>query len=476
MKFFNKLIDRIHEVDSLLCIGIDPRLEDIKNKSAKSLEDYCLQLIETTMAYAASYKPNIAFFEAFGWEGIKVLYKIREFIPDQIPILLDAKRGDISSTANSYAIAYFDELGVDAITINPYLGRDAIQPFANREDKGVFLLCKTSNPGSSDLQDLMVINNTGGRDVLYERVGFLAQELNINENIGLVIGATQIDALQMMRELLPEMWLLTPGVGAQGGSVEKTITAAIRKDGLGILIPISRGISQSSEPAQSAKYYRDLINTTINESGEKNNLLDRPKVLNRLKKRIAIGLFDTGCIKFGKYKLKSGDLSPIYIDLRRLTSFPDKLYEVASAYIGILKKMEFDHLVGIPYAGLPIATAIGLQGNWSVIYPRKESKDYGTKATLEGVFKRGDRVVMIDDLITTGESKNEVIIKLKNEGLRVDRVVVLVDRRKSKDIKKGNAEYSISSVLNIWEVLKIFEDAGIVSDEQLEVVRKYLNS
>jgi uridine monophosphate synthetase len=172
-----------------------------------------------------------------------------------IPVILDAKRGDIASTADAYARSAFEYLGAHCITLNPYLGKDSIDPFVGNQEKGVFLLCKTSNPGSGDLQDLRL----EGGDLLYERVARLAQSWNIKNNIGLVVGATHLEALVRARAAAPEMWFLSPGIGAQGGAMESVLKAGLRKDGKGILLPISRGISRAQNPAQAAAELRDEI-------------------------------------------------------------------------------------------------------------------------------------------------------------------------------------------------------------------------
>ena len=176
-----------------------------------------------TRDLAAAYKPNAAFFEVLGPEGILALQQVIAAIPDEIPVILDAKRGDIASTAQAYARAAFETLGADAVTINPYLGYDAVQPFIQEPRKGAFLLCKTSNPGASDLQDLIVA--PGDRELLipsetlHERVAQLAQSWNQNNNLGLVVGATQPESLRRVRAAAPDLWILAPGVGAQGGEL-----------------------------------------------------------------------------------------------------------------------------------------------------------------------------------------------------------------------------------------------------------------
>jgi orotidine 5'-phosphate decarboxylase subfamily 2 len=185
-----------------------------------------------------------------------------------IPVILDAKRGDIASTADAYARSAFEELGAHAITLSPYLGRDSIDPFLAYKEKGVFLLCKTSNSGAGDFQDLNLAQIQGSPHAsmrLYEYVAQLAQTWNIGNNLGLVVGATQPESLARVRAVAPDLWFLAPGVGAQGGDLATALHAGLRSDGKGMLIPVSRGISQTENPAKAAAEFRDdIINIQYN--------------------------------------------------------------------------------------------------------------------------------------------------------------------------------------------------------------------
>ncbi|MRR52512.1 MAG: orotidine-5'-phosphate decarboxylase, partial [Rhodocyclaceae bacterium] len=210
--FFTQLDERARRTGSLLCIGLDPHAEDLPEHSAKAARDFCLRLIDATRDVALAYKPNAAFFEALGAPGWQALREVIDAVPHGAPVIFDAKRGDIASTAEAYAESAYGLLGADAVTLNPYLGYDALEPFL-RDGKGVFLLCKTSNPGTIDVQDLALASE--GRPLrLHEKVALLAQEWNdANNNIGLVVGATHLEALRRLRELVANLWFLSPGVG-----------------------------------------------------------------------------------------------------------------------------------------------------------------------------------------------------------------------------------------------------------------------
>jgi uridine monophosphate synthetase len=196
--------------------------------------------------------------------------------------------------------------------------------------------------------------------------------------------------------------------------------------------------------------------------------------LNPSNQSLADGLLAAGCIKFGAFTLKSGLVSPIYIDLRQIITHPKLLKQVAAAYLPILHPLPFDRLAGLPYAAIPIVTAISLAGNFPMLYPRKEVKAYGTKAEIEGTFHAGETVVIIDDLATTGGSKFEAIEKLTSVGLVVKDVVVLVDRQSGAKEALAQAGYTLHAVLTISEMLDFWDRTGKVEPEKIDATRKFL--
>lgn len=215
--------------DSLLCVGLDPDPKRIP--TGVSVKDFLLGVIEATSDLVSCYKPNAAFFERDGAEGWETLREVIAAVPDEIPVLLDAKRGDVGHTAQAYAEAVFDQLGADAVTVNPYLGVDSIEPFTEREDRHVFVLCRTSNPSAGDLQDSMI-----GDVRLYERVAELSRTWNSRGNVGLVVGATYPEEARRVREICPDQLLLLPGIGAQQGDIDAAVQAAVDANGGGILV------------------------------------------------------------------------------------------------------------------------------------------------------------------------------------------------------------------------------------------------
>jgi len=257
-----KYDQRAQTINSLVCVGLDTPLERVPERF-HSAEDVLFAfnqwIIDQTHPYAAAYKPNIAFYEAHGDAGLRSLKRTVDYLREHHPDILticDAKRADIGSTNQGYVSAIFDWLGFDAVTLNPYLGREAMQPFLERQDKGCIVLCRTSNPGAGELQDLMCEGKPLWQIVADKGSG----EWNARGNCMLVAGATYPDELARIRALVGEMTLLIPGIGAQGGDVAQTVHAGANSAGRGMIINSSRAIILADDPAQAARDLRDAIN------------------------------------------------------------------------------------------------------------------------------------------------------------------------------------------------------------------------
>ncbi len=240
MNFIEKLTNATRKNNSLVCVGLDP---DPKLMPAGiGVFEFNKAIIDATADVACCYKPNFAFYEALGDEGVAALKATIKYVPSDIPVLGDAKRGDIGNTSKAYAKALFDVFNLDAATISPYLGFDGVEPFLEYKDKGLFILCRTSNSGAVDFQSLKCDAPGGGIRFLYEIVAAKAEEWNRNGNVGLVVGATYPEELKIIREQHPDLPFLIPGVGAQGGEIETTVKYGTDRNGERAVINSSRGI------------------------------------------------------------------------------------------------------------------------------------------------------------------------------------------------------------------------------------------
>jgi orotidine-5'-phosphate decarboxylase len=230
-----------------------------------------IAIIEATSDLVCAYKPNVAFYESLGPErGYAALRRTLAAIPPHVITLADAKRGDVEHTARAYAHALFDDLGFDASTVNPYLGHDSVVPWIERPEHAAFILCRTSNPGAPDLQDLSVHTEAGARP-LYEIVAERAKQWDQHGNVGMVVGATYPGEMRRLREICPETPFLIPGIGAQQGSLAEAVRAGIDARGAGVLISASRGVtyaSQGSDFAQAARREAMRLRDEINHERE----------------------------------------------------------------------------------------------------------------------------------------------------------------------------------------------------------------
>lgn len=267
-KFIERLDNAASSNRSLLSIGIDPA------PSSMPIDDiaaFTTAIIEATSDLVCAYKPQMAFFEAEGIAGLRALEATIRAIPSNIPIILDAKRGDIGNTSAAYAKAAFEVWGADAITVSPYMGTDSVDPFTAYSDRGVFVLTRTSNPGGSDFEDKLLVDTN---EPLYIEVTRRAIQWNSHGNVGLVVGATTPDELTRVRDICGDMPILIPGIGAQGGDLESSISNGVDRHGRRAIINVARGVIYASSGAdfaeaarREATQIRDNINTELDRLG-----------------------------------------------------------------------------------------------------------------------------------------------------------------------------------------------------------------
>jgi orotidine-5'-phosphate decarboxylase len=268
-RFVDRLLDSSRQRDSLVCVGLDvdpARIPGELRGRGDWVYEFNRGIIEATADLVCAYKPNLAFYEALGGYGLDALARTMKAMPSGVVVIGDAKRGDIGHTAAAYARALFDVLAFDAVTVNPYLGHDSVAPFLEYSDRGVFVLCKTSNPGSGDFQDLLC-DAPEGKLPLHQLVARRAAGWDTNGNVGLVVGATYPEELATIRGIAPDLPILIPGVGAQAGDLARTVQYGTDAAGELAIINSSRGIIHVSQAAdwkdaarQAAAELRDTIN------------------------------------------------------------------------------------------------------------------------------------------------------------------------------------------------------------------------
>ncbi|TXT47230.1 MAG: uridine monophosphate synthetase [Spirochaetes bacterium] len=447
MNFFDSL-DRIaREKGSCLCVGLDPNVT-AEERKAKG-DDACIEaalasnkrLIDATAPYAACYKPNLAFYETFGSKGFELLEKTLAAIPSDIPFILDAKRGDIDNTAAAYAESLFGHFKAPAVTLSPFMGLDTLDPFLAWKDRGIFALCRTSNPGSDFIQALAV-----GKEPLYVSIARSLAEHS--DRIGLVVAGNDPTALAHVRSAAPQAWFLSPGIGAQGGRADLAVSAGARADGLGILVVAARSVAKADDPGLAAKALRDSM-AEISRSAKAQSSY-------------------SGC--------KSGKKSPFYIDLRRLISDPRAMDCAAKAYAAMAEGIPYDSISGIPAAALPLATAACMRLRSPMIWPRMPVKDHGTGNRVEGRFNAGEKILLLDDLITTGASKLEALDILRSENLVVEDLVVLIERGKQGRIDMEKAGVRLHAFIHVREIFEILESQGIIGKAEKAALLAFIDA
>jgi len=507
--FFSKLEARVAEVNSLLCIGLDPHSKEIlsADESSKATPQekcdaaftFCKTIIDATLPYAACYKPNAAFFEALGDNGATTLVRVLKEIPSNVPILLDVKRGDIGSTAAAYAEACYEHCKADAVTLSPLMGWDSVAPFVTEKcsSKGAFLLCKTSNPGSNELLAL----NLADGETVFERIAKLSQEWSIKSggaSLGLVVGATDAVALAKARKAAGEgVWILAPGVGAQGGDLEDACSAGLNEKGTAMLIPVSRGISRASDPGAAAKQLMENINQ-VRAKLQSKSIDGEVSTIEPYQKEFLEFSLAEGVLKFGSFVLKSGRTSPYFFNAG-LFATGAALFKLGKAYASAIMAsshlvdenggVKFDVMFGPAYKGIPLGAVVSaaLYSNYGInvgyAYNRKEAKDHGEGGTLVGAsMADGKRVLVIDDVITAGTAIRESYDMLQKIGANMIGVVIALDRSEKRSLEdpvsavqavQRDLSVSVVSIVSLPQLQTFLEKSPSYGEEVLKSVRDY---
>lgn len=481
MDFFEKLNAAIARNQSLLVVGLDPNPEMMptgyshgkgNGSMIDDLWDWLQFIIAETADLVCAYKPTFGFYKALGVPGMELLHKTLKAIPAEIPIILDAKHGDLN-TSTIFAQTVFEQWQVDAITLSPYSGQDHIAPFLIYPGKAVFVLCSTSNLGAVALQQYPTPESP-----LYLQVVKEAKNWGTPEQLGLEVGTTDADMLARIRAIAPERIILARSIWAEGSNFTQILAAGLNANGEGLLIPIPLEMLITEHPAVPIQALREEINQARRQIIQDGYTCDvwMPDVCfldQHPYQDLILQLYDIGCILFGEFVQASGATFPYYIDLRKIISNPQIFHQIISAYADILQNLSFDRIAGIPYGSLPTATGLSLRLHHPMIFPRKEVKAHGTRRLIEGHFEAGETVVVVDDILISGKSVMEGADKLKSAGLNVEDIVVFIDHEQNvKDRLRDNG-YRAHSVLTISEITKTLYQAGRINEEQFKALAQH---
>jgi uridine monophosphate synthetase len=480
MSFFDKLNRAIAKHQSLLVIGLDPNPEMMpqgamsgeSDRSIADLWDWLNSIIVATSDLVCAYKPTLGFYEAFSSAGLELLLQVLAAIPEDLPIILDAKHGDLN-TSTVFAHTIFEQWQVDAVTLSPYAGQDQAAPFLVYSDKGVFVLCHTSNPSAVALQEYPTPDAP-----LYLHLITEAQSWGTPEQLFLEVGTSNPEILARIRSCAPERLILLRSLWSGENNLKQILTAGLNQNGEGLLIPVPQDLLASPDLAETLKSLNEDVNLVRQEviGNDASCDLWTPDVCLLTKhphQELILQLYDIGCLLFGEYLQASGATFSYYIDLRRIISNPQIFHQVLHAYAEILRTLSFDRIAGIPYGSLPTATGLSLSLHRPMIFPRKEVKAHGTRRLIEGAFNPGEKVVVVDDILITGKSVLEGAEKLESAGLKVEDIVVFIDHEAGVTERLKEKGYRSHCVLTISEITETLYEAGRINQEQYQALTKH---
>jgi uridine monophosphate synthetase len=537
LSFFVRLTEAIASRQSLLVTGLDPNPEMLQSWAYRrgmggrsflsQARHWIKTVIEATAPHVCAYKPSLGFYQALGSTGLELLREVRELVPLDIPLIIDAKHGDLNSSS-ALAAYLFRNLGADAVTLSPLAGQDIAAPFLLYPEKAVVVTCHSSNPASRVLQHFPSEDNP-----FYLRIVREAQLWATPEQLLLEVGTSDPAILERVRREAPERFLILRSLWAEEDRLDALLEAGLTPDADGLLLPLpqnllveddiaeradrlKRRISDRRErwleasqltrqascslwlPDQETAAAASSLGGTAVElaasspsggepgsaagmapgSGSTPTPSSRPEPASDSLAALIIDLFDIGCLLFGEYVQASGAVFKYYIDLRQIISDPNLFHRVLHTYAEKLEGLEFERIAGIPYGSLPTATGLSLQLHKPLIYPRKEVKAHGARRLIEGDFEEGDRVAVVDDILISGGSVLEGIAKLESSGLVVRDVVVFLDHGGDKvqvEDRGGRrrlelAGYRCHAVVDIARITAVLRGAGRLSASQAQML------
>ncbi|ERN41049.1 orotidine 5'-phosphate decarboxylase, subfamily 2 [Rubidibacter lacunae KORDI 51-2] len=466
MSFAETLNRAIARNNSLLAIGLDPNPELLP--PGTDWLAHLQAIVEQTYDRACAYKLSLGLYLAQGAAGMDLLTQVLAAIPDDMPTILDAKHGDLN--ASSYvAETAFATWGIDAITVTPYAGQDAIAPFLLYSNHAVFVLCHTSNPTAAEIQDYPA---TRSPDIepLYLEVVRAARGWGTHEQVALEVGTTDPAVLAAVRSLAPERWILVRSLWSLA-DVSPLLKAGLDRYGSGLLVPAPVDVLAGPDVGREVAALNETIAQSRAEAtrAELRCELWQPDVcllVSRPHQQLILQLFDLDCFLFGNFVQASGERFAYYIDLRKAISNPEVFQLMLHAYAELLRPLEFDRIAGIPYGALPTATGLSLYLQQPMIYPRKEVKAHGTRRAIEGHFLPGETAVVVDDILISGKSAIEGAQKLEAAGLKVRDIVVFVDHGRGVGARLENCGYKAHAVLTLEAIAETLLAAGRINADQ----------
>ncbi|MFZ9621314.1 MAG: bifunctional orotidine-5'-phosphate decarboxylase/orotate phosphoribosyltransferase [Prochlorococcaceae cyanobacterium] len=489
MAFFIQLTEAISRHQSLLVTGLDPNPELLASWAAarglagRSLlsqaRHWIKAVVEATAPHVCAFKPSLGFYQALGPIGLELLAEVRDLVPSDIPLIIDAKHGDLNS-ASALAHYLFKDLGADGVTLSPLAGWDMAAPFLLYPDKGVVVTCHSSNPAARVLQ-----HYPGEEAPLFLHIVKESQLWATPEQLLLEVGTSDPAVLAAVRRQAPQRFLLLRSLWAEEDQLVPLLEAGLSEAGDGLLLPLPQNLLVEDDLAERADALRQQINQSRDDLQAQRQTSSEPSCALWLPESgdplapLIVDLFDIGCLLFGEYVQASGAVFNYYVDLRQIISDPNLFHRVLHGYAELLKELDFDRIAGIPYGSLPTATGLSLQLHKPLIYPRKEVKAHGARRLIEGDFETGDVVVVVDDILITGGSVLEGINKLESSGLVVRDVVVFLDHggdhdRHAKE-RLAAAGYRTHAVLDITRITQVLQQAGRLDDAQVATLLPGLN-
>lgn len=504
MTFFLKLTEAIASRQSLLITGLDPNPEMLHtwNRSRgggtgsflSQARRWIKAVIEATADHVCAVKPSLGFYQALGAVGIDLLREVRELVPPDLPLILDAKHADLNS-ASALAHYLFHDLGVDAVSLSPLAGQDIAAPFLLHTDRAVVVTCHSSSPAARVLQ-----HHPDESDPFYLRVVRECQLWATPEQLLLEVGTSDPRILERVRAAAPEHVLILRSLWGREERLEALLQAGLTSAADGLLLPLPQNLLVEEGLAEGAaalkrqiSAVRERVIAARSPAADRCDLwLPQPAAVPPSAEQSApedpsaeppsaalsadpaadplaaliVDLFDIGCLLFGDYVQASGAVFSYYIDLRRIISDPNLFHRVLHTYSELLQGLTFDRIAGIPYGSLPTATGLSLQLHKPLIYPRKEVKAHGARRQIEGDFREGETVVVVDDILITGGSVLDGIAKLASSGLVVRDVVVFIDHGGQARQRLAEAGYRTHAVLDIGRITAVLLAAGRLTSEQ----------